>query len=189
MLSADMDIRYRIIKSAKRKKLALEINEDGLTIRAPKRVKDSDIRSFVLNNEEWILKNLEKYDKKRQEYEGIEKLTNEQLTLLADKAMEYIPERVKYYAPLIGVTYGRITIRNQKTRWGSCSSKGNLNFNCLLMLTPTQVIDSIVVHELCHRKEMNHSQRFYNEVLKVFPEYYKWNKWLKENGSRIMHRM
>ncbi|MBR4241372.1 MAG: M48 family metallopeptidase, partial [Eubacterium sp.] len=75
------------------------------------------------------------------------------------------------------------------TKWGSCSSKGNLNFNCLLMLTPPEVIDSVVVHELCHRKEMNHSKRFYDEVLRVYPDYKKWNKWLKDNGSAIMNRM
>lgn len=113
-------------------------------------------------------------------------MTSDEIRRLAEKALIYIPERVRYYAPLVGVTYGRITIRNQRTRWGSCSSKGNLNFNCLLMLAPTKVIDSVVVHELCHLKEMNHSKRFYDEVLRVFPEYYMCHKWLKENGARIM---
>ena len=83
---------------------------------------------------------------------------------LADKARIFIPERVKYYAEVIGVDYGRITIRCQKTRWGSCSSKGNLNFNCLLMLMPSEVIDYVVVHELCHIKQMNHSKAFWKEV-------------------------
>ena len=183
-----MDISYRIIKSD-RKRISLEINENGLTIRAPKRASDREIKRFILNNEQWILKNLEKYKRLNEEYSKIEKLTNEELKELAIKAADYIPKRVEYYASIIGVTYGRITIRNQKTRWGSCSSKGNLNFNCLLMLTPPEVIDSIVVHELCHRIEMNHSERFYSEVLKAYPEYYKWNKWLKENGGKIMHRM
>ena len=91
-----------------------------------------------------------------------------------------------HYAPLVGVSYGRITIRCQRTRWGSCSSKGNLNFNCLLMLAPPEVLDCIVVHELCHRKEMNHSQRFYAEVLRVMPDYRERYKWLKENGHMLM---
>lgn len=183
-----MEISYRIIRS-KRRTIGLEINEDGLTIRAPKLAKDRDIKDFLMKNETWIIKHLEKYNKKKEEYSKVEKLSEDEIKELANKAVEYIPGRVEYYANLIGVTYGRITIRNQKTRWGSCSSKGNLNFNCLLMLTPPEVIDSIVVHELCHRKEMNHSKRFYDEIHKVYPEYDKWNKWLKENGGALMHRM
>ena len=83
----------------------------------------------------------------------------------------------------------RITIRSQRTRWGSCSSKGNLNFNCLLVLFPPEVIDSIVVHELCHRKHMNHSPQFYGEIDKVFPEYKKWHKWLNDNGRLYMAKL
>ena len=119
----------------------------------------------------------------------LEPLSQEEILALADQAMQFIPERVRFYAPRIGVTYGRITIRNQRTKWGSCTSQGNLNFNCLLMLTPPEVIDSIVVHELCHRKEMNHSDRFYAEILRVFPDYRKWEKWLKDNGGIILQRM
>ena len=108
---------------------------------------------------------------------------------LAESARQYIPERVQYYAPKVGVDYGSITIRSQKSRWGSCSSKGNLSFNCLLMLTPPEVIDSVVVHELCHRKEMNHSAAFYAHVLRVFPEYQTWRRWLKENGPALLLRV
>ena len=126
---------------------------------------------------------------KQKEEADIEPLTMDELMELANKLMQIIPERVQYYAAKIGVTYGKITIRNQRSRWGSCSSKGNLNFNCLLALTPPEVIDSVVVHELCHRKEMNHSSRFYAEVLRVYPDYRKWDKWLKENGGKLMRRM
>ena len=108
--------------------------------------------------------------------------------MLADKAAAYLPERVKYYADIIGTDYGQITIRAQKTRWGSCSAKGNLNFNCLLMLTPPEVIDSVIVHELCHRLEMNHSKRFYAAVYKFYPDYDKCNAWLKSHGAELMRR-
>lgn len=118
-----------------------------------------------------------------------ELLTVKELRNLARDAAVYIPERVSFYASLMDVSYGRITIRNQKSRWGSCSSKGNLNFNCLLMLAPLEIIDYVVVHELCHRREMNHSPLFWHEVESVLPDYKKRRKWLKDNGEKLMRRM
>ena len=115
--------------------------------------------------------------------------TMEEIRALADQALRVIPGRVARFAPVVGVKYGRITIRNQRTRWGSCSAKGNLNFNCLLMLAPPEVLDYVIVHELCHRKEMNHSPRFWAEVAKVIPDYKSREKWLKTEGTRLMRRM
>lgn len=179
---------YTVIRS-KRKTLSLEISPKGLIVRTPFRVSQKQIESFVCKHDGWIQSRMEKLEKAQKEMPSVEKLTMEEIRDLAERALKEIPERVAYYAPLIGVTYGRITIRNQKSKWGSCSSKGNLNFNCLLMLMPPEVIDSIVVHELCHRKEMNHSDQFYREVLKVFPDYWKWHKWLKDHGPALMMRM
>ena len=105
---------------------------------------------------------------------------------LMREARRVIPERVAFFAPLAGVDYGKITIRCQKTRWGSCTSKGNLNFNCLLMLAPPEILDSVVVHELCHRKQMNHSKKFYEEVLRVMPDYRVRQKWLREHGAELL---
>ena len=116
-------------------------------------------------------------------------LTKQEMEELAQKAAATIPERVRYYAEKLNVTYGRITIRNQKTRWGSCSAKGNLNFNCLLMLAPPEVLDYVVVHELCHRMEMNHSKRFWSLVGTVLPDYRKQEKWLKGEGAVLLRRM
>jgi len=110
----------------------------------------------------------------------------EKVKELSKVAKRKIPERLEYFGNLIGVTYGRVSIRCQQTRWGSCSSKGNLNFNCLLMLAPEEVLDSVVVHELCHLKYMNHSKDFYAEILRVFPNYYECHNWLKEHGKELM---
>ena len=97
--------------------------------------------------------------------------------------------KLKIYAPLIGVEYGRVTVRRQKSKWGSCSAQGNLNFNCLLMLAPEEVLDYVVVHELCHRKHMDHSKEFWAEVRRVMPDHEKQKKWLKENGAVLMRRI
>ena len=119
----------------------------------------------------------------------VEKLTDAEINELKKEAESVIPRRVEYFAGVVGVEYGRITIRCQKTRWGSCSSKGNLNFNCLLMLAPPEVLDSVVVHELCHLKVMNHSKAFYDEVLRAYPNYREDHKWLKDHGGELMARV
>lgn len=167
----------------------MEVNASGLIVRVPLRATDAQINEFTYQHKDWIKKHLQKVEQRQEQLANVPALTMDEIRELADKALKVIPERVKFYAPKVGVTYGRITIRNQRSKWGSCSSKGNLNFNCLLMLTPPEVIDSIVVHELRHRKEMNHSDNFYAEVLRVFPDYWKWDKWLKDNGSILMMRM
>ena len=179
---------YEVIRS-RRRTVGAEIKEGKLIVRAPFRMTDREIREFLSKHEKWIETHLAKSEARKRELEKVPKLSPEELQALANEALRVIPQRAAHYAPLVGVTYGRITIRNQRTKWGSCSAKGNLNFNCLLMLTPPEVIDSVVVHELCHLKEMNHSDRFYREVLKVFPDYWKWTRWLKEHEAEIMARM
>lgn len=174
-------MEFELIRSSRRT-IGAEIRQNKLIIRAPRYATDEAIKLFISKHRRWIENNLAKEQAKQKELDSRRELTADEIQALADRALEAIPERVKHYAPLVGVSYGRITIRIQKTRWGSCSAKGNLNFNCLLMLAPPEVVDSVVVHELCHRKEMNHSDKFYAEVLRVFPEYWKWNKWLKEHG-------
>ena len=175
---------YELIKSS-RKTLAAEIKQGRLIIRAPHQAADDDIRRFIQKNRQWIETHLAKSRSREAAAESIPKLTPEELHNLAQQALKVIPARAAYYAPLIGVTYGRITIRNQTSRWGSCSSKGNLNFNWRLIFAPEEVVDYIVVHELAHRKEMNHSRAFYNVVASVLPDYKVREKWLKENGEKL----
>ncbi len=180
-----------VIKS-KRRTVAIQINSDlTVTLRVPRRATKRDIDRILQEKEPWIQKHIEVLGKRMAEYEVMTKktLSSEDICDLTNSARELIPKRVEYFAKLVGVEYGRITIRHQRTIWGSCSSKGNLNFNCLLMLAPTEVIDYVVVHELCHRKEMNHSKAFWCEVAKVLPEYKKQVKWLKEQGSVIMCKL
>lgn len=178
-------MEFEVIRS-NRKTLGVEIKQNKLIIRAPLQATDEEINRFMLKNKKWIETHLAEAKAKNEAKAEFHKLSSEELQVLANKALLIIPKRVAHYASLIGVTYGKITIRNQRSKWGSCSSNGNLNFNCLLMLAPSKVIDSVVVHELCHRKEPNHSDKFYAEVLKVFPDYWACDKWLKENGEILM---
>lgn len=181
-------MKVTVIRS-NRKTVAIQVNSDlSVTVRAPRSASEKDIEEILKKKEAWISKHIEKIKKtkERLEAEPTEKLTREKVIALAEEALKVIPTRVEYFARVIGVTYGKITIRNQKTRWGSCSSKGNLNFNCLLMLAPPEVLDYVVVHELCHRKQMNHSKAFWSEVEKVLPDYKEARKWLKEEGSQMI---
>ena len=183
-----MEDNVKVVYS-NRKTLGMTVRKDGILIRAPYGVSNPVIQDFIRKNRPWIEKQKVKIEKQKEAMADVEPLTMDDVRALADRALEYIPKRVAYYAPRIGVTYGRITIRNQRTRWGSCSAKGNLNFNCLLMLMPPEVIDSVVVHELCHRRHMDHSPAFYAEIYRIFPDYDRCRLWLKENGAAIMVRM
>ncbi len=180
-----MKYNVEIIRS-KRRTLSLEIKPGGrIVVRAPLRLKDREIERFINSKEDWIEKHLERL----KSVPAVEKLTDSEINELTECARAYIPERVEYYARLIGVSYNKISVKPLLSKWGSCTSKGNLSFNCLLMLTPPEVIDSVVVHELCHRLEMNHSKAFYAEILKVFPDYKRYNKWLRTNSGAIINRI
>ena len=183
----EIKTEYTLIRSSRRT-VAIQIKDGTVILRAPRKMSSGDIERFFEAHRIWIDKHLQKSEERRARYAEIKPLTADELQELSDKATEVIPERVEHFSRLLGVSYGRITVRNQLTRWGSCSSKGNLNFNCLLMLAPPEVLDAIVAHELCHRLEMNHSKAFYERLLSVYPEYRKWHAWLKEHGGELMRR-
>ena len=179
----------RLIRSSRRS-LAAEIIPDGtVIIRAPQRMPEHEIRRFVQEKAADIERHVQRRKVQNQQLAALPPFTAADIRNMAKRAAALIPQRTAYFAQKIGVTYGRITIRNQKTRWGSCTADGNLNFNCLLMAAPPEVLDSVVVHELCHRLHPNHSKAFYAEVYRVFPDYDRCNKWLKENGCMLIRRM
>ena len=181
-------MNYKLIRS-NRKTLAIEISiKNGFLIRAPIKTTTEEINKFIKENEQWIKSKIAKVNEAKN-FPEINKLNDEEISCLKERARKVIPELVEYYAKLIGVSYGKITIKSQKSRWGSCSSKGNLNFNFLLMLMPDDVINYIIAHEVCHLKEMNHSKNFYEIVLNICPNYKKSIAWLKKNGSKIMARL
>jgi len=179
-----MDFQYEIIRS-QRKTVSIQIKPDGqVIVRCPKRMGNAEVRKLVESRRAWIEKKLTQAAPKE-----TAKFTDAELEKLRELTRKLVTPRVEYYGNRLGVRYGRIAIRAQHTRWGSCSGKGNLNFNCLLALVPEAVLDYIVVHELCHRKEFNHSERFWAEVERVLPDYRVQKKWLQENGKMLMAKL
>lgn len=178
------------VRRSKRKSAAIKITADmQIVVFVPLYVSDNEIERMVISKSKWIDEHMLKVQSTIDERSKLEKITFEQIKELADQAVEYIPKRVKYYAEKENFVYNKITIKNLVSRWGSCSTKGNLNFNCLLMLMPDYVIDYIVVHELCHLREMNHSEKFWAEVEKIMPDYQRAELWLKQNGGNLISRM
>lgn len=177
------------IQKSRRRSISLCISDDGaVLVKAPLFMSDAAIKQFLVEKQGWLDKKLKEAAAARQEVERLGSFSAEELAAIRKRAKEIIPERVAHYSKLSGISCGRISIRLQKSRWGSCSARGNLNFNCLLVLMPPEILDSVVVHELCHRRHMNHSKAFYAEVLSLFPDYRRCSAWLKEHGSVYLAR-
>ena len=182
-------MQIEIIRS-RRKTMGIQILPPGrVVVRAPLNMPQTEIRRHLENSREWIEKHLAMAQQREAEKETAGRLSRAELEELGNRAVRELPSRLRELAGKAGVTYGRVTIRNQRTRWGSCSAKGNLNFNCLLMLCPKEVQDYVMVHELCHRKELNHSARFWAEVERVMPDYREARAWLKRHGPALIARM
>jgi len=164
---------------SRRKSLGLQVKSDGsVFVRVPLRVSDETIRLFIEKNSGWILRKRNLWSDKRQDPQA--RLPKVVTAAGKRQIRRLIEQRVAYYAELMGIAYGKIAIRSQRTRWGSCSSDGNLNFNCRLLFVPQDLLDYVVVHELAHRRHMDHSPEFWSEVEKYMPDYRERRERLKQ---------
>lgn len=176
-----------VIRS-RRRTLALELRGDGtLVVRAPQQMREADIQRFIAEKADWIARTRARLAESCAAWGG-DVLSADELALLKAQAREDLAARLAHWAPLAGVRPGRLSIRCQHTRWGSCSSQGNISLNALLMLAPEAVRDYVVVHELCHLKHMDHSPRFWREVARVLPDYAAQRDWLRANGAALLQR-
>ena len=166
---------YRIEYSA-RKTVSLCIKDEGLVVKAPIGTSEKRIQEIVSNHRGWIEKHTARRKEKLARYSS---LSDSDIRELKKAAKKILAAKVEYYANIMGLKYGRITITSAKTRFGSCSSKGNISFSYRLMLHPEPAIDYVVVHELAHLVEMNHSPAFYRVVESVLPDYKQRKKLLK----------
>ena len=167
---------YKVVYSG-RKTISLCVKDGGLIVKAPYGTKKTRIEKIVSSHEDWVNKHIKKQKEKNEKYGN---LTDEKIAELRKLAKQILPQKVDYYAKIMGLKYGRITITAAKTRFGSCSSKGNIAFSYRLMMYPDAAIDYVVVHELAHLVEMNHSPAFYKVVARVLPDYKERIKLLKK---------
>lgn len=173
------EINYNIKKSKRARNLRLTVNLDGnLTVTVPMFCSMWQAKRFMNKKSDWIIKSIERF-KKRGGNRLLHKAGKRDYEKLKEKAKILAFNRVEKFNKFYNYRYNRISIRNQKSRWGSCSAKNNLNYNFRILYLPQELIDYIVVHELCHLKEMNHSYKFWNLVEKTIPDYKKARKKLK----------
>ena len=172
-----MDYTPEIIRS-RRRTLSVEISRDlRVIVRAPLRLPQREIARFLSERAGWIEEHLARARRRLAAAADLPKLTDAEQQELRRRAKETIPARVEFFAGRLGV------------RWGSCSARGDLSFNCLLLLCPPEVLDYVVVHELCHRRNMDHSGRFWAEVALTLPDYNSRRAWLREHGPALMARL
>lgn len=166
-------IEYTVRKHRRAKRLKLAISCDGnCVVTLPWYLGLGSAESFVQQNAEWVLEKLKKMKKIGRQSLFARNNENE-YRKLKDYARAMVLRRLEKYSQIYGFEYNNVTIRNQKTRWGSCSTKGNLNFNYKIVLLPQRYADYVIVHELCHIKEFNHGKRFWDLVGQTFPDYEK----------------
>lgn len=183
------EISCEIVRSS-RKTVALEVSREGaVRLRLPYRYPEKAALEFLERKKSWLIRaveQVEQREKKRREAEAsCPELTAAEEQAYRRQAKVILTQKADYYAKQMGVTYERLTVKDQKTRWGSCSAKGNLNFNWHIVLAPEPVTDYVVIHELAHRIHMNHSAAFYQTVVAIMPDYRQQERWLKENGDSL----
>ena len=178
----------RVIRQV-RKTYRIDALADGaLAVKAPRSASLADVRVVLEKNWAGIGK-MRARKLEALNAAGADPIGPAQVRALTAEALKVMPVKARFFAGKLGVTLGRITVRSQTSRWGSCSSKGNLSFNCLLMLTPDHVQDYVAAHEVCHRLHMDHSAAFWRDVEKICPEWRRGRDYLKKNGNALVERM
>lgn len=160
-----------------------------LIVRMPYYATELEAREMIEKHRSWVEANIALMQERQRIKQQYVPFTQAEKAAMKRKAQQLIPPRIEYFELLLGVDHQSVSYRFQKTRWGSCSRKGGLNFNCLLAACPPEVLDSVVAHELCHRLHMDHSAAFYQDLARICPDYKSCRKWLKEHGDELMNRL
>ncbi len=172
-------MKYKL-ELSKRKSISISVKGGVLLVKAPIGTSDERVEAVIQKHRKWIEKHIAIEQKRILEDAA---LTDEKIAELKSLARTYLFDKTEYYSKIMGVKYGRITITSAKTRFGSCSSKGNISYSYRLMLYPEAAREYVVVHELAHLVHMNHSPAFYALVRRYLPDYKSRRKLLKDSNS------
>jgi predicted metal-dependent hydrolase len=184
-MSTDFSLNQVQVMYSKRRSIVLQVKNGQIFLKAPLRTPIKFLEDLVAKKQHWIKDKIELSIKVLEYRENKKSISQETAAIYKKEFGAYLEEKVNFYAEQIGVTFNKISIRKTVSRWGSCTSKGNLSFSIFLWNKPNHVIDYVIVHELCHRKYMNHSKAFWNLVEVSYPEYQLAEKWLKINGNKV----
>lgn len=178
-------VSYSVRKSKRAKRLRLAVYCEGnLVVTLPKGINISTAEKYIVKKSKWIVSKLDYF--KKASLSKTFKLTHRDFVKYKDIALYLASDRVEHFNKIYKHKFNKLTIKNQKTRWGSCSKNKNLNFNFKIALLPPNLRDYIIVHELCHLKEFNHSKKFWNLVRKTLPKYQAIVTDLKNEGLNLL---
>ena len=205
--------KYKLIRSNK-KNLSLQVKQGELIVKAPNLMPQNEIENFIIIKQKWINKHINKKIIPQNTYKNNDKFlylgieyslilkdcdlyfdgTNfigrgckaNFLNLYKQHFAKIIQTKLPQIASEYNFKFNQVRLKSQKTLWGSCSGKNNLNFNYLLMMAPLEVIESVIIHELCHTIHKNHSKKFWDLVYKIMPDYKINHKYLKDYGNQIV---
>lgn len=178
-------VHYSVRRSMRAKRLRLAVYCDGnFVVTLPRGINEISAEKYIIKKSQWVITKLDFF--KDISMSKALKFTNNDYLKHKDNVLALAIERVEHFNKIYGYKYNSISIRNQKTRWGSCSIKKNLNFNFKIAFLPEGLRDYIIVHELCHLKEFNHSKKFWNLVTRAIPEYKVIERELKLNGFSLL---
>ncbi len=184
ILLGDECIPYILKRSPWARRVRLSVYHDGsVVVTVPRGFLEALAEQFVQEKGSWIWKKIQHF--KQHKEANVLPYSKEDYTKHKNEALLLVESRIEYFNKEYGFAYNKVSVKDQKTRWGSCSKKGNLNFSYRILFLEPEVRDLIIVHELCHLKEFNHSEKFWNLVAITVPNYKAIRKELRKNGSHV----
>ncbi len=166
--------------SKKARRLRITVHHDGrVVVTRPQIISNSFVERFIQQKSQWVVKKLDSFKGISKDFFRLNKSSKKEYAKHKADALIFVTNKIVELNKIYGYNYSKISIKNQKTRWGSCSVRGNLNFNYRIIFLPERLADYIIIHEICHLGQLNHSRNFWNLVARACPDYKQARKELK----------